>query len=185
LADNFNNFIKTTEKDEVSKFKFLEHDIAGAFRSVKRTSQGAEPLSYWIFKQCSFELGPIIAHLYNLILSTSVSPMSWKHSLVTPIPKVTPPRDYSDLRPISITPILSRIYDRIYDKLFDKIIFLKAIPNNIVDDQFPCRPTGSTTAALSYLFHEATIMLLNMAIILNVFLLTLVKLSIRYLTTNY
>jgi hypothetical protein len=47
-----NNFIKTTEQDEVSKFKFLEHDIVGALRSVKRTSQGAEPLPYWIFKQC-------------------------------------------------------------------------------------------------------------------------------------
>jgi Reverse transcriptase (RNA-dependent DNA polymerase) len=35
--------------------------------------------------------------------------------------------------------------------------FLKDIPNNIVDDQFAFRPTGSTTAALSYLFHEATI----------------------------
>ena len=34
--------------------------------------------------------------------------------------------------------------------------FLKAIPNNIVDDQFAVRPAGSTTAALSYLFHEAT-----------------------------
>jgi hypothetical protein len=55
-----NNFIKTTEKDEVSKFKFLQHDIVGALRSVKRTSLGAKPLPYWIFKQCSFELGRLL-----------------------------------------------------------------------------------------------------------------------------
>lgn len=78
-----NNFIKPIEKGELSKFKFLEHDILVALRSVKRTSQGAEPLPYWIFKQCSFELAPIITHLYNLILSTSVSPVSWKHSFIS------------------------------------------------------------------------------------------------------
>jgi hypothetical protein len=111
-----NNFIKTTKKDEV--FKFLEHDIVGARSQVcQTTSKRAEPLPYWIFKQCSFELGPIITHNYNLILSTSVSPVSWKHSLVTPIPKVTPPRDYCDLRPISVTPILSRIYDKLFQPL--------------------------------------------------------------------
>jgi Reverse transcriptase (RNA-dependent DNA polymerase) len=37
-----------------------------------------------------------------------------------------------------------------------KSFFLKAIPNNIFDDQFAFRPTGSTTAVLSYMFHEAT-----------------------------
>jgi Reverse transcriptase (RNA-dependent DNA polymerase) len=95
---------------------------------------------------------PIITYLYNLIRSTSVSPVSWKHSLRTPIPKVTPPCDYRNLWPIYVTPILSRIYE----KLFVEKIFLKAIPNNIFDDQFAFRPTGSTTAALSYLFHEAT-----------------------------
>ena len=61
-----NNFIKPIEKGELSKFKFLEHDIVVALRSVKRTSQGAEPLPYWIFKQCSFELAPIITHLYTV-----------------------------------------------------------------------------------------------------------------------
>jgi Reverse transcriptase (RNA-dependent DNA polymerase) len=78
-------------------------------------------------------------HVMNLILSTSVSPVSWKQSLVTLISKVTPPRDYSDLRLISIL-------SRIYEKLFLKKFFLEAIPNNIVDDQFAFRPTGSTNA---------------------------------------
>jgi Reverse transcriptase (RNA-dependent DNA polymerase) len=78
--------------------------------------------------------------------------VSWKHSLITPSPKVTQPRDYRNLRPIYVTPILSRIYE----KLFVEKYFLNAIPNNVFDDQFAFRPTGSTTAALSYLFHEAT-----------------------------
>jgi hypothetical protein len=117
-----------------------------------------------------------------LILSTSVSPVSWKHSLITPILKVTPPRDNSDLRRISFTPILSLIYD----KLFVVKFLLKAIPNNIFDDQFAFGPTGSTTAFLRCLTcFMRQLMLLNIAIILDVFLLTLLKLSIRYFTTNY
>jgi hypothetical protein len=46
------------------------------------------------------------------------------HGSTTPIPKVTPTRDYTDLRPISVTPILSRIYE----KLLLKSFFLKLYP---------------------------------------------------------
>jgi hypothetical protein len=147
---------------------------------VKRTSQGAEPFPYWIFKQCSFELGPIIIHLYNLILSTSVSLVSWKHSLVTPIPKVTPPRYYSDLRPISVTPILSRIYG----KLFVKKFLLKPYPitSSMINLHLDL-PEASQLRCLICFLRQ--LMLLNMAIILYVCLLTLVKLSTRYLITNY
>jgi hypothetical protein len=129
-------------------FCFHEYQIIRALRQVKRTSQGSDPLPYWVFKECSFELAPIITHLFNRCLISSTSPQAWKQSIVTPVPKVYPPRDFNDLRPISVTPILARTFE----KLFVKNFFLPSIPSNLVVDQYAFRPTGSTTAALADLF---------------------------------
>ena len=61
----------------------------------------------------------------------------------------------SDLRPISVTPILSRIVERliISDHIFP------AIPTNEILDQYGLKPSGSTTAALVDLTHKISDML--------------------------
>ena len=47
----------------------------------------------------------------NSITSTGKYPHSWKKEYVTPIPKVHPPSTEDDLRNISLTPFLSKIYE--------------------------------------------------------------------------
>ena len=74
---------------------------------------------------------------------------------VTPIPKVSSPSEFKDLRPISVTPILSRLFERLIVRKF----ILPALPMPILSDQFAFRPTGSTTAALVYVLHHITRML--------------------------
>ena len=54
-----------------------------------------------------------IAHLFNLCLATSVVPRQWKHAAIHPIQKTTSPKTLSDFRPISTTPVLTRIIERI------------------------------------------------------------------------
>ena len=131
---------------------FSEYEVYRALNAVTRTSQGSDPFPYWLFKHCATQLTPIIAHLFNLTLATSVIPSSWKHCIVTPLPKVNPPQSLNDLRPISVTPILSRIFER----LFVKLHFFPSIPTNFISDQFAFRPTGSTTACLASIFHHST-----------------------------
>jgi hypothetical protein len=72
--------------------------------------------------------------------------------LVTLIPKVHNPLQLGDFRPISVTPILSRLVE----KLVIRQWLRPAIPNSIIADQFAFKPTGSTTAALVYLMHNVT-----------------------------
>ena len=108
-----------------------------------RTYSGCEPIPYWVYKHCAIELTPIVTHIFNLTLSCGHPPAAWKHSIVTPIPKVNPPQQLSDLRPISVTPILSRCFE----KLFVKHHFFPALPTSDLQDQFAFRPTGSTTNA--------------------------------------
>jgi hypothetical protein len=79
-------------------------------------------------------------------------PAQWSTALVTLIPKTHQPRD---LRPISVTPILSRVLEKFIVKKY----LLPVIPASAIADQFAFRPTGSTTAALVYLTHHVTKML--------------------------
>ena len=137
---------------DLEPFRYYECDVHLALKRVTRTSQGSDPLPYWFFKLCAFEITPIVTKIFNLILAESTCPTSWKHSIVTPIPKVSTPRDLGDLRPISVTPILSRVFDRLFVRKF----FLCNIPKNDLADQFAFKPTGSTTAALSYIFSNIT-----------------------------
>jgi len=59
----------------------------------------------------------------------------------------------SDLRPISVTPVLSRMLERFIVKSF--IYPAIQLPNSemFFDDQYAFRPTGSTTAALIAILH--------------------------------
>ena len=54
--------------------------------------------------------GPV-TKIYNQISLTSVYPNQWKVEHQIPIPKVTPPTSEDDLRNISKTPFLSKVYE--------------------------------------------------------------------------
>ena len=86
-------------------------------------------------------------------LGLGVVPGAWKKAYISPVPKVKNASEYSgyaDLRPISVTPILSR--------LVEKIVVAKYLwplmDNEQMVDQFAFKPTGSTTAALVELLHH-------------------------------
>ena len=120
--------------------------------NTSRRLPSVNNLPYWFFKHCSFQLAPIIAHLFNLSLTSGKPPSHWKKALVTPIPKTSNPSAFEDLRPISVTPLLSRILER----HIVHHILLPSIPPTDLSDQFGFRPTGSTTAALVTTMHHVT-----------------------------
>jgi hypothetical protein len=121
-------------------------------RSIKSTSPGTDGLPSWFFNSCSVELADIVCHIINCSLTSGIIPSQWSTALVTLIPKVHSPLELGDFRPISVTPILSRLVE----KLVIRQWLRPAIPNSIIADQFAFKPTGSTTAALVYLMHHVT-----------------------------
>ena len=94
----------------------------------------------------------MVAYISNLSISCGRPPNNWSNAIITPVPKVTPPKCLSDLRPISVTPILSRLCERYVVKQY----LLPVIRSDDIDDQFAFRPTGSTTATLIYTLHYVT-----------------------------
>jgi hypothetical protein len=52
---------------------------------------------------------PALTHLFNFIFTYSEFPSNWKCAVVLPTPKVSNPVCYSDFRPISLLPCLSKV----------------------------------------------------------------------------
>jgi len=129
-----------------------EYEVFKLLNSVKKTSPGHDCIPYWVFKHCAIELTPVVTLLFNIILQTGTPPSSWKTALVTPIPKTAAVKTFSDLRPISVTPILSRLVE----KLVVRKHIIPALPSDLIADQFAYRPTGSTTSALISVIHSVT-----------------------------
>ena len=83
--------------------------------------------------------------------------MQWRCAVVTPVPKVPKPTAISDFRPISVTPLLSRVAERFLVRKW----LLPAILTDMLADQFGFRPSSSTQCALSNMLHHVTTMLEN------------------------
>ena len=91
------------------RFKAIElKDIRDAFTKVKTTkSFGVDNISSYIVNSLTFQ--------FNTSFETSQFPDSWKVARITPIFKDGDRTDKSNYRPISVFPVIS--------KLFEKLVF--------------------------------------------------------------
>jgi hypothetical protein len=128
------------------------YEVEKLLYTQKSTASGYDPLPSWLLHSCSFELAEPIAHIYNCSKHSGVVPNPWRTAVVTRVPKVSCPASLGDYRPISVTPILSRIADKFVVRRF----IGPGIPVDAVLDQFAFKPTCSTTCALACLQHHIT-----------------------------
>ena len=111
-------------------------------------SPGPDGIPNWVWRDFAGVLGAPICAIWNNSIRTGYLPDIWKCANVAPLPKVTPPSQVqSDLRPVSLTPILikeleSFIFNWLWDILGDKIR----------KNQFGNVKKSSTTMALIELF---------------------------------
>ena len=108
-----------------------------------------------MFRLCSVKLADVTAGVINLSFRSGRVPEQWLRAVVTPVPKISQPLQLADFRPISVTPILSRIAE----KLIVTKWLRPAIPPESIADQFAFKQTGSTTCGIVYLMHHITRML--------------------------
>ena len=129
---------------------FDEFEVANLLKSVKlRSAPGPDGLPSFLFKHFGIWLTKPIGHLINTCLLTGNFPEILKLGIVTPIPKIAAPKFPSQLRPISLTSVLSKILEKAIlcrtKRLFRDIIS---------DDQYAYRPSSSTTCALVHMIHS-------------------------------
>ncbi len=73
---------------------------------------GLDKLPAMFLRSMAIPLAPVVTALINRCILEGSFPLVWKRSRVTAIPKVPGTQDVSEFRPITITPILSKLAER-------------------------------------------------------------------------
>ena len=104
---------------------------------VRRTSPGCDDTPYWVWRDCAPELADVATKIIDMSIGIRVVPASWRSAVITPVPKCTPVARLGDLRPISVTPILSRVVDRsvVKDHIFPPFDLISCVTNLVSNPQ--------------------------------------------------
>ena len=86
----------------------------------------------------------LLQKIVNLSPTTGVAPAAWRIAVITPVPKQSIITGLNDVRPIFVTPTLSRIVER----LVIKYHIMPYVPCEQLFDQYGFKRTGSTTQHL-------------------------------------
>jgi len=133
-----------------------EMGVFGMLDTLKPTAAGLDAIPAWFLRVGAPVFAAPLAELFNESIAAGIVPRQWKTAVITPVPKVSTPACESDYRPISITPIMSRLLERQIVKNYIYPALQSPPPDLNFDDQFAFRPTGSTTAALVTLLNSVT-----------------------------
>jgi len=98
---------------EVSK----EWSKSAFVTSWRPTATGIDQIPAWFLRLGAFVFATLLARLFHQSLTSAV-PRQWKTAVITPIPKIATPALPSDFRPISITPVLSRLLEKFFVREF-------------------------------------------------------------------
>jgi len=131
---------------EMETFNMLDH--------LKTSAAGLDAIPAWYLRLGAPAFAAPLTVLLNQSFSVGFVPKQWKVACITPVPKVAKPAQCSDYRPISVTPILSRLAEKYIVRSFIYPALLKPPPSLYFSDQYAFRPSGSTTAALVALLHS-------------------------------
>ena len=146
--------LKATAKPQTIAFSDLR--IFNMLDTLSDTATGLDKFPAWFLRLAAPVISTPLAYLVNTSLLSSSVPTQWKSACITPLPKVPQPLGPSDFRPISITPVLSRLFEKAIVRQYLYPSFSSPTPNISFSDQFAFRPTGSTTAALISILHSVT-----------------------------
>jgi hypothetical protein len=112
-------------------------------------ASGPDNIPAPILKEFSIELSKPVARVFNVSLSEGDTPTTWKKSEIIPIIKIQPVSEEGDLRPISLTPCLSKVLE---DFVVNWII--SDLGHKIDPQQFGCLKGTSTTYCLLDILHN-------------------------------
>ena len=144
LVDYYNN---NTHSDAQFSFKLCSiTDVSDIIRNLKTNACGVDGVSLTMLNYCCPYIEPYITHIINCCLELGHFPDLWKEALIIPLPKSNDVKCMTDLRPISILPILSKILE----KIVHKQLFEFVNENNILyENQSGFRKGHSTITALT------------------------------------
>ena len=108
-------------------------------------------LSARVLKECSSEIAPILALIYNETLAQGTVPDDWRQANVTPIFKKGEKYDAANYRPVSLTCICCKTLEHIIVSNINKHLAFESI---LADCQHGFRSQRSCETQLDQFFHD-------------------------------
>lgn len=144
-----------------------EKELETIIKNLKECSTGYDNLHAKVIKFSYKYYLSVLKHLCQLSLNQGIFPNQLKIAKVIPLYKSNDHSLISNYRPVSVLPILSKIYERLmYNRIMD---FINSY-NILYDLQFGFRKNHSTNLALIYLIDKLKSEIDNGKIVLGVFL---------------
>ena len=120
------------------------HTVCKLLLNQKRTTPGPDELPHWFWNTYAYDIAPVITIIFNSSIKLGIGPDSWKLANLLPVPKESPLTESNQLRPISLTNIIVRLFERaIYTTEL-----VQVMENAIHKDQFAYKRGYSSPMAL-------------------------------------
>ena len=115
LQNVINNFEEHDDAFNINEVTYS--DVRKAILGLRNDcSTGDDQLPSKYLKLCVEDICSPLCYIINSSIKNKIFPNQWKISKITPIPKVNHPAESSDYRPISILPILSKVFEKLIMK---------------------------------------------------------------------
>ncbi len=165
LQDELNTFYARFEADntthtesaaaaaaeEVNPLSLSFVDVTRSFKLVNiRKAVGPNGIPGRVLRACTFQLAGVFTDIFNLSLSLSVVPTSFKKSTIVPIPKKNKITCLNDWRPVALTPIFSKCFEKLVREHICSVL-----PASLDPLQFAYRSNRSTDDAIAFTLHTA------------------------------
>lgn len=126
-------------------FTIIQEDVQRILSRTKvRKAPGPDCIPPRVLKLCSEQLSPVLTDLFNMSLVRCTVPVSFKRSIIIPVPKKTPVTSLNDYRPVALTSVLMKTFERLV------LDFIKdQIPVSVDPLQFAYRKNRSVEDAIS------------------------------------
>src|SRR6218665_453024 len=135
-----------------------EPEVSHLLDHLHHAAEGNDELPAWLLRLVAPVYTEAIALLFNRSIAASHVPKQWNTAIIRPVAKTKNPDNIVDYRPISITPVLSRMVEKIVVCRYIYPAFNLPVKQQLYD-QFAFRPSGSTPAALIAIIHQITTLL--------------------------
>ena len=150
---SYNPFINNDQfSPDLETFELTEYSTYNLLRKLNpRKACGPDGISNWLFKTFAEILAKPVCIILNTSFDEQKLPPIWKHADITPIPKLKPVTDVNKhLRPISLTPAISKIAEEFVIEKYVAPAVLKIIDSN----QYGAIPKSSSVDALISMVHQ-------------------------------
>ena len=176
-ASTLPKFFLRTDK-ELQSFDISDDEILKILSSLKTNkAHGPDDISVSMIKLCGNDLVLPLKLIFFNILRTGIFPKQWKRANATPVHKKENKQLIKNYRPISLLPIIAKVFERIIFKhLYNHLVVNDLTTKSLGLDQVILSPTNSYSLSTRYL----KVLIILKILTFDRFFLICPKLLIKY-----